>query len=266
MRRALLPGHRLPVRLRARLAARLRALLPSLALVLAACQPAAFVLPDVPVPETWPRQAAPEGVEQGIAAEPGGASLGALPWRKILPAPELHALIEEALVANADLRIAIERIELARAQYGIERAALFPGLNASASATRERMPGFDPRANRVGENAVLGANVVVCANAFVGENVRIGENSMLHPNVTIYEDCVLGKNVVIHAGSVIGADGFGYVATPAAHEKLPQIGNVVIEDDVEIGACATVDRAAIGFTGNNGRRLRPPSFLLIARG
>ncbi len=159
MRRALLPGHRLPVRLRARLAARLRALLPSLALVLAACQPAAFVRPDVPVPETWPRQAAPEGVEQGIAAEPGGASLGALPWRKILPAPELHALIEEALVANADLRIAIERIELARAQYGIERAALFPGLNASASATRERMPGFDPRANRVGENAVLGLSM-----------------------------------------------------------------------------------------------------------
>ena len=100
----------------------------------------------------------------------------------------------------------------------------------------------------ISENAVIADNAVICANAFVGEHVTIGENSMLHPNVTIYEGCVLGKNVVIHAGSVIGADGFGYVATPTAHEKLPQIGNVVIEDDVEIGACATVDRAAIGST------------------
>ncbi|MBV2262349.1 MAG: TolC family protein, partial [Thauera sp.] len=143
------------------MSARLPALLPALALLLAACQPVAFVRPDVPVPERWPRQAAREGdeVKQGVAAEQGAASLGALPWKEILPAPELQALIEEALVANADLRIAIERIELARAQFGIERAALFPGVNASASATRERMPGFDPRENRVGENAVVGLSM-----------------------------------------------------------------------------------------------------------
>lgn len=143
MRRAPLPGRLLP------------ALSAVLALLLAACQPAAFVRPDVPMPERWPRQAATANVE----AEQDAASLGALPWREILPAPELHALIEEALVANADLRIAIERIELARAQYGIERAALFPGVNATASATRERMPGFDPRENRVGENAVAGLSM-----------------------------------------------------------------------------------------------------------
>ncbi|HAF54811.1 MAG TPA: transporter [Thauera sp.] len=135
-----------------RAAGLLSAVLPLLALALAACQSSAFVRPGVPVPESWPRQAAVENVE----AEQGAASLGALPWREILPAPELHALIEEALAANADLRIAIERIELARAQYGTERAALFPGVNASASATRERMPGFDPRENRVGESAVVG--------------------------------------------------------------------------------------------------------------
>ncbi len=159
MRRMPPLGHRLPVHLAALLGAlvpaRLPALLPALALLLAACQPVAFVRPDMPVPERWPRQAAQEGTE----AEQGAASLGALPWKEILPAPELHALIEEALVANADLRIAIERIELARAQYGIERAALFPGVNASAAATRERMPGFDPRENRVGENAVVGLSM-----------------------------------------------------------------------------------------------------------
>ena len=100
----------------------------------------------------------------------------------------------------------------------------------------------------VSENVVLGENAVLCSHAFVGENVKIGANCVIHPNVTIYEGCELGENVVIHAGTVIGADGFGYVATPAAHEKLPQIGNVVIEDDVEIGACSTIDRAAIGST------------------
>lgn len=100
----------------------------------------------------------------------------------------------------------------------------------------------------VSGGAVIGDGAVLCSHVFVGENVKIGTNSVIHPNVTLYEDCELGANVVIHAGTVIGADGFGYVATPAAHEKLPQIGNVVIEDDVEIGACATVDRAAIGST------------------
>lgn len=147
MRHAPLPGRRLP--------ALLRALLPALALLLAACQPTVFVRPEVPVPESWARQSPTANVE----TEPVAASLGVLPWREILPAPELHVLIEEALVANADLRIAIERIELARAQYGIERAALFPGVNASASVTRERMPGFDPRENRVGENAVVGLSM-----------------------------------------------------------------------------------------------------------
>lgn len=100
----------------------------------------------------------------------------------------------------------------------------------------------------VSDGAVIGNNSVLCSHVFIGENVKIGANSVIHPNVTLYENCELGARVVIHAGTVIGADGFGYVATPAAHEKLPQIGNVVIEDDVEIGACSTIDRAAIGST------------------
>ncbi len=100
----------------------------------------------------------------------------------------------------------------------------------------------------IGENAMIGDNTVLCSHAFVGECVKIGNNCVIHPNVTLYENCELGANVIIHAGTVIGADGFGYVATPGAHEKLPQIGNVVIEDDVEIGSCSTVDRAAIGST------------------
>ncbi|HOW59887.1 MAG TPA: UDP-3-O-(3-hydroxymyristoyl)glucosamine N-acyltransferase [Candidatus Omnitrophota bacterium] len=100
----------------------------------------------------------------------------------------------------------------------------------------------------VGDHTVIGDNTVLCSHAFIGESVKIGADSLIHPNVTIYHGCILGSRIIIHAGSVIGADGFGYVATPAEHEKLPQIGNVVIEDDVEIGACSTVDRAAIGST------------------
>ncbi len=77
------------------------------------------------------------------------------------------------------------------------------------------------------DNAVIADNTVLYPNVFVGENVKIGVNSVLHPNVTVYPDCEIGNQVIVHAGSVIGADGFGYVATPGEHEKLPQIGDVL---------------------------------------
>lgn len=100
----------------------------------------------------------------------------------------------------------------------------------------------------IGENSTIGDGTVLRAGAFVDGNVQLGANCILHPNVTIYKDCELGSNVIVHAGTVIGADGFGYVATPTGQEKLPQIGNVIIEDEVEIGASCTIDRAAIGST------------------
>ncbi len=131
-------------------------------------------------------------------------------------------------------------------------AKKFPGtISPLASIAKTARIGQDVTVESfvtISENAVIENGAVLCSHVFVGANVKIGTNSVIHPNVTLYEHCELGANVVIHAGTVIGADGFGYVATPAAHEKLPQIGNVVIEDDVEIGACATVDRAAIGST------------------
>ncbi|MBP9865613.1 MAG: UDP-3-O-(3-hydroxymyristoyl)glucosamine N-acyltransferase [Candidatus Omnitrophica bacterium] len=101
---------------------------------------------------------------------------------------------------------------------------------------------------RISANAVIDAGAVVRSFVFVGENVRIGQNSILHPGVVIYENSVIGQNVTIHAGSVIGADGFGYIATFTKQEKVPQVGNVVIEDDVEIGSCTTIDRATVGST------------------
>jgi UDP-3-O-[3-hydroxymyristoyl] glucosamine N-acyltransferase len=101
----------------------------------------------------------------------------------------------------------------------------------------------------LGENVILGNNVKIFPHVFLGENVRIGDNTILHSGVKIYHDCILGNNITIHAGTVIGSDGFGFAPQPdGSFKKVPQIGNVIIEDQVEIGANSTIDRATMGST------------------
>lgn len=101
----------------------------------------------------------------------------------------------------------------------------------------------------VGENVKIGNNTNIYPNAYVGDNVKIGDNTIIHPGVKIYRDCIIGSNVTIHAGTVIGSDGFGFAPqADGSFQKVPQIGNVVIEDRVEIGANTTIDRATIGST------------------
>lgn len=101
----------------------------------------------------------------------------------------------------------------------------------------------------ISNNAKIGHNVKLYAGVFIGENVVIEDNCILHAGVKIYHDCIVGKNVVIHAGTVIGGDGFGFAPqADGTYKKVPQIGNVVIEDFVEIGANTTIDRATIGST------------------
>jgi UDP-3-O-[3-hydroxymyristoyl] glucosamine N-acyltransferase len=101
----------------------------------------------------------------------------------------------------------------------------------------------------IGNNVVVGNNVKIFPNVYLGDNVRVGDNSIIHPGVKIYHDCVIGKNVTIHAGTVIGSDGFGFAPQKdGSFKKVPQIGNVVVQDFVEIGANATIDRATIGST------------------
>jgi UDP-3-O-[3-hydroxymyristoyl] glucosamine N-acyltransferase len=101
----------------------------------------------------------------------------------------------------------------------------------------------------IGANVIIGNDVKLFPQVFVGDNVTIGSNTILYPGVKIYHDCSVGKNVTIHAGTVIGSDGFGFAPQESGNfKKVPQIGNVLIEDNVEIGANTTIDRATIGST------------------
>lgn len=101
----------------------------------------------------------------------------------------------------------------------------------------------------LGDNVRIGNDVKLFPGVFVGNNVALGDNTILHAGVKIYNGCVIGKNVTVHAGAVIGGDGFGFAPqADGTFKKVPQIGNVVIEDFVEIGSNATIDRATIGST------------------
>ncbi len=101
----------------------------------------------------------------------------------------------------------------------------------------------------IGNNVKLGKNVKIYPQSYIGDDVSIGDHSVIYPGVKIYHRCVIGEYVTIHAGSVIGADGFGFAPqTDGSFKKIPQMGNVVIEDYVEVGSNATIDRATIGST------------------
>ena len=115
------------------------------------------------------------------------------------------------------------------------------------AATLPKKTGIHPLAF-VAESAEIGKDVYIGPFACIGEGVKIGDGSVINPNVTIYDGCQIGKNVTIHAGSVIGADGFGFAPNQEGYEKIPQIGIVIIEDNVEIGANTCVDRSTMGQT------------------
>ena len=101
----------------------------------------------------------------------------------------------------------------------------------------------------IGQGAKIGKNVRIYPHAYIGENVQIADHSILYAGVKIYKDTQIGASCIIHAGAVIGADGFGFAPqNDGSYHKIPQIGNVIIEDDVEIGANATIDRATMGST------------------
>lgn len=100
----------------------------------------------------------------------------------------------------------------------------------------------------IGEGVTVGENTQIYPHVTIGDGASVGNNTLLYPNVTVYHGCKVGNNVIIHSGSVIGADGFGFAPSANGYDKIPQIGIVTIEDDVEIGANTCVDRSTMGST------------------
>jgi UDP-3-O-[3-hydroxymyristoyl] glucosamine N-acyltransferase len=101
----------------------------------------------------------------------------------------------------------------------------------------------------IGEQVEIGKDCMIYPHTCIGDGVKIGNNVVLYPHVTIYQECVIGNNCIIHSGAVIGADGFGFAPDKeGVYLKIPQLGNVVLEDNVEVGANTTIDRAVIGST------------------
>jgi UDP-3-O-[3-hydroxymyristoyl] glucosamine N-acyltransferase len=107
--------------------------------------------------------------------------------------------------------------------------------------------GVHPEAH-VEPTATIGEGTVVYPGVYIGARVTIGRDCILYPNVVIYEDCVLRDRVTLHAGTVVGQDGFGYATNQGVHHKIPQTGNVLIEEDVEIGSNSVIERASLGTT------------------
>jgi UDP-3-O-[3-hydroxymyristoyl] glucosamine N-acyltransferase len=149
------------------------------------------------------------------------------------------------------------RVPDPRAAFARAVARLVPprqppsGVDATAviDASAELDPGVSVGAHvTIGSSCRVGARSRIGPGCAIGEHVTIGEDVVLHANVTIYDHVEIGSRAILHSGCVIGADGFGFVLTGGRYEKFPQIGRVVLGDDVEIGANACVDRAALGVT------------------
>ncbi len=134
--------------------------------------------------------------------------------------------------------------------YGF-RTHPFTGISEQASISPSAT--VSPEAHigpfvTVCDGATVGKGTVLYSGTFIGPRVTVGEDCILYANVTVYDDCVLGDRVTIHANSSIGQDGFGYATHGAMHHKIPAVGNVILGDDVEIGACCAIDRATLGST------------------
>jgi UDP-3-O-[3-hydroxymyristoyl] glucosamine N-acyltransferase len=127
-----------------------------------------------------------------------------------------------------------------------------PGIHPSAVIAATATIGTHARIGAhvvIGERTVVGDGAMICHNAVIGDDVTIGEYSLLYPNITVYYGCTIGARVTVHSGTTIGSDGFGFAPkADGSYEKIPQMGIVVIEDDVEIGANCTIDRATLGET------------------
>jgi UDP-3-O-[3-hydroxymyristoyl] glucosamine N-acyltransferase len=163
-------------------------------------------------------------------------------------------LAHRRLVEITNPHIVVANPTLAFAQIG---QAFFCPVSPPRGIATAIVRGIDTRVGSdvsiwpgvtLGDRVTIGARVTLYPGVFVGNDTTIGDNTLLYPNVVVREGCTIGARVIIHSGTVIGSDGFGYVQDQGQHYKIPQLGGVTIEDDVELGANVTVDRATLGQT------------------
>jgi len=165
----------------------------------------------------------------------------------ILVAEEFKSLTGKTLVRIPNARLAFAQILPLFFPDPVFAPGVHPSAVVASSATVDPSAHIGPGCV-VGDRAKVGAGVVLQARVYVGEDCQIGDQCRLFPNVTLYPRTQLGRRIRIHAGTVVGSDGFGYVFDQGTHRKVPQVGHVIIHDDVEIGANVTIDRAALGAT------------------
>ncbi len=159
----------------------------------------------------------------------------------------LAAPVKTTLVRVADAQGAFAKVLELYDQIKKNKKGISPQAVISDGASHGTDCYIGPLAF-VGENVRIGNNVKVYPQAYIGDNVSIGDNTTIYAGVKIYSDCTVGKDCIIHSGTVIGSDGFRFAVGPGGGKKIPQIGNVVIEDEVEIGANCAIDRATLGST------------------
>jgi UDP-3-O-[3-hydroxymyristoyl] glucosamine N-acyltransferase len=168
-------------------------------------------------------------------------------------------LMTDSITFEGETNATLIRVENARAAMGQLLALVAKAMNPAKQGIEQ--PSFISEGVTVpedayvgafayiGKNVKLGKGVQIYPHTYIGDNVKIGDNTILYSGVKVYYNCVIGKDCILHAGVVIGSDGFGFEPdAKGVNQKLPQIGNVIIEDDVEIGANTTVDRAMMGST------------------
>lgn len=168
-------------------------------------------------------------------------------------------LMTDSIAFEGETNATLIRVENARAAMGQLLALVAKAMNPAKQGVEQ--PSYVSEGVAVpedayigafayvGKNVQLGEGVQIYPHVYIGDNVRIGDNTILYSGVKVYYNCVVGSDCILHAGVVVGSDGFGFEPdAKGVNQKLPQIGNVIIEDDVEIGANTTVDRAMMGST------------------
>ena len=168
-------------------------------------------------------------------------------------------LMTESIAFDGETNATLIRVENARAAMGQLLSLVAKAMNPAKQGIEQ--PSFVSEGVTIpedayigafayiGKNVQLGKGVQIYPHTYIGDNVKIGDNTILYSGVKVYYNCVIGNDCILHAGVVIGSDGFGFEPNAkGVNQKLPQIGNIIIEDDVEIGANTTVDRAMMGST------------------